>query len=130
MAGREELENFIDRLGEEVSSEETQSGVWVISATEDGVPVFISEDPPVVVFRVNIMGLPPAGEKRNNLMQRLLELNAEGLVHGSYGIEGNQVVLSDALQLESLDFHEFQASFESITLALASHMPELASFQE
>ena len=52
------------------------------------------------------------------------------MVHGSYGVEGSQVVLTDALQLKNLDFNEFQASLDSITLALASHMSALASFKE
>ena len=60
----------------------------------------------------------------------LRQLNATDLVHGSYGIEGTQVVLTDALQLEDLNFSEFQASLESINLALGSHLSALASYQE
>jgi hypothetical protein len=52
------------------------------------------------------------------------------MVHGSYGVEGNLVVLSEALELENLDFSEFQASFDSISLALASHLPALAEYAE
>ncbi len=31
-------------------------------------------------------------------------------------------MLTDTLELENLDFSEFEASFDSITLALASHL--------
>ena len=48
-------------------------------------------------------------------------------MHGSYGLEGDHVVLTDALELENLDFNEFEASFDSITLALASHLGALAA---
>jgi hypothetical protein len=51
-------------------------------------------------------------------------------VHGSYGVEGNHVVLTDALELESLDFSEFEASFDSLTLALATHLGALAPYRE
>jgi hypothetical protein len=35
-------------------------------------------------------------------------------------------VISDALQLEDLDFSELRSSYESIVLAAASHRPVLA----
>jgi hypothetical protein len=130
MASHDDLESFISRLDDAVSSEEVETGIWVLTPGDDSVPVVVSFDPPVVVFRVRVMDLPQAGSNRNELMQKLLEFNAEGLVHGSYGIEGAQIVLTDALQLENLDFNEFQASLDSITLALASHMSALAPFQE
>ena len=130
MASREDLESFISRMDDEVSSEEVETGLWMLSPIEDGAPIAVSYDPPVVVFHVNVMELPEPGEKCNQLMRRLLELNAEGLVHGSYGIEGSRVILSDALQLDNLDFNEFQSSVDSIGVALASHMPALASFKE
>ena len=44
----------------------------------------------------------------------LLEFNARDLVHGSYGIEGDHVVLTDALELTDLDFSEFEASVDSL----------------
>ena len=130
MASREDLESFISRLNDGVNSEEVDGGIWVLSPGDDRAQIVVSYDPPVVVFRVNVMDLPEAEGQRNDLMKRLLELNAEGLVHGSYGIEGSRVILSDALQLENLDFNDFQASLDSISLALASHMPGLAAFQE
>ena len=130
MASRDDLESFVGRLDESVSSDEVGTGIWAITPGEDNAPIVVSFDPPVAVFRVNVMELPEPGPNRSELMQKLLELNTEGLVHGSYGIEGSQVVLTDALQLENLDFNEFQASLDSITLALASHMSALASFKE
>jgi hypothetical protein len=130
MASRDDLESFIGRLDDSMSSEEVETGIWVLTPGEDNVPIVVSYDPPVVVYRVKVMDLPDTGPNRNELMQKLLELNAEGLVHGSYGIEGTQIVLTDALQLENLDFNEFQASVDSITMALASHMSALAPFQE
>ena len=64
------------------------------------------------------------------LFRQLLEYNARELVHGSYGLEGDHVVLTDTLELENLDFSEFEASFDSITLALASHLATLAPYRE
>jgi hypothetical protein len=76
------------------------------------------------------MELPASEPRRGELFRQLLEYNARDLVHGSYGLEGDHVVLTDTLELADLDFTEFEASFESMTLALASHLGALASYRE
>jgi hypothetical protein len=48
-------------------------------------------------------------------------------VHGAYGIENGEVILSDTLELENLQFSEFRASLESLTLAVVSHWQELTT---
>ena len=58
------------------------------------------------------------------------ELNATDLLHGSYGIEQDAVVLTEALELSHLDFQEFLATYESMTLALGTHLRELAVYRE
>ena len=83
-----------------------------------------------MILRVRVMQLPTARDARAELYRQLLEYNARELVHGSYGLEGDHVVLTDTLELENLDYSEFEASFDSMTLALASHFTALAPFRE
>ncbi|HLA88971.1 MAG TPA: YbjN domain-containing protein [Gemmatimonadaceae bacterium] len=132
MVTREDIENFLDRLSADGASyTEVSDGLWNVKpagALDFGVVVHFS--PPVVVMRVKVMELPANAKQRNALTRRLLELNASDLLHGSYGIQADAVLLTEALELEHLDFEEFLASYESITLALASHIRELASFRE
>jgi hypothetical protein len=40
------------------------------------------------------------------------------------------VVLTEALELAHLDYEEFLAAFESMTLSLTTHLRELAGFRE
>ena len=126
MVTREDVQSFIDRLNSGALAEEINPGTWVIR-TPEGAKCVVQYTPPVVVMRVRVME-PPESPKRAELYQRLLELNARDLVHGSYGLEGSHVVLTDTLELENLDFTEFQASYDSIMLALASHMGDLATY--
>ena len=79
---------------------------------------------------MKVMEVPTAEHLLSPLARRLLQLNASELVHGSYGIEGDSVVMSEALELSHLDYEEFLAAYESMTLALASHLRELAPFRE
>jgi hypothetical protein len=77
-----------------------------------------------------VMDLPKTNGKSADLNRRLLELNASDLVHGSYGISSDSIVLTEALELEHLDYEEFQSSYEGMTLALATHLRELTTFSE
>ena len=44
--------------------------------------------------------------------------------------QDESIVLTEALELSHLDYEEFLASYESMTLALASHLRELGSYRE
>jgi hypothetical protein len=86
--------------------------------------------PPVVILRVKVMKLPADDGQLATLSRRLLQLNASDLVHGSYGIEQDAIVLTEALELSHLDYEEFQAAYDGMTLALASHLRELGTYRE
>ena len=132
MVTKEDIESFLDRMttdGTEYS--EVNEGMWVVKpegALETEVVVHYS--PPVVLLRVKVMNLPDGDTTVAALSRRLLQLNATDLVHGSYGIESDSVVLTEALELSHLDYEEFLASYEGMTVALASHLRELSTFRE
>ena len=130
MITREDILSFFDRLyGGNLTATEIEPQLWLLK-TPDDAEVVVHYAPPVVILRVRVMELPASEPRRGELYRQLLEYNARELVHGSYGVEGDHVVLTDTLELENLDFSEFEASFESMTLALASHLGALASYRE
>lgn len=128
----EDIESFLERLRVDGATySELQEGMWLVKpGGELDADVVVHYSPPVVLIRMKVMDLPTADRPVADLSRRLLELNASELVHGSYGIEGDSVVLTEAMELSHLDYEEFQAAFESMTLALASHLRELAPFRE
>jgi hypothetical protein len=130
MITRDDILSFFDRLyGGSLTIMELEPNIWLVRTPEDA-EVVVHYAPPVVILRVRVMELPASEPRRGELFRQLLEYNARDLVHGSYGLEGDHVVLTDTLELEDLDFSEFEASFDSITLALASHLGALAPFRE
>ena len=68
------------------------------------------------------MDLPAAG--REALYRTLLALNTTEMVHGAFGLEGDAVVVVHALELENLDFNEFQAVIDDMSMAVAKHYPQ------
>ncbi len=129
MVSREDIERFLDRLSAEgVTYTEVEPGLWrVRPGGAFDFDIAVTYAPPVVVLRAKVMDLPPDDERLHRLSRRLLELNATDLLHGAYGIERESVVLGEALELSHLDYEEFQASYESMNVALASHLRELAA---
>ena len=127
MITREDVQAWLDRL--EMPAEKVAEDIWLVR-TEEGAELAVNFAPPVLVLRVRVMQLPADAARAGDLFRQLLEYNARDLVHGSYGVEGDHVVLTDTLELTNLDYSEFEASVDSLTLALASHAGTLAPFGE
>jgi hypothetical protein len=132
MVTREDIESFLDRLSTEGASyNEVEPGLWIVKPNGAlDIDVVVHYSPPVVVLRVKVMNLPSDEGRLASLSRRLLQLNATDLVHGSYGIELDSIVLTEALELSHLDYEEFLAAYEGMTLALASHLRELGTYNE
>ena len=132
MVTKEDIESWLNRLSADGASfSEVEPGLWVAKpAGELDFSVVVHYSPPVVLLRVKVMTLPTQAEALATLSRRLLELNASDLVHGSYGIEKDSIVMTEALELSHLDYEEFLAAYESITVSLASHLRELGSYRE
>ena len=132
MVNREDIETFLDRLSNEGATyREIEPGLWTVNPGGAlDLSVVIHHSPPVLVLRVKVMDAPGDSATSARLNRRLLELNATDLLHGSYGIDDGTIVLTEALELAHLDFQEFLAAYESITLALAAHLRELATIHE
>ena len=129
MITREDIQSFLDRL--DGGSLTVRSGAEPLAGADPrrrggrGPLRPAGGDPPGP-------GHGAAGQRaeKRGFFRQLLEFNARDLVHGSYGLEGEHVVLTDTLELENLDYNEFEASFDSVTLALASHLSALAPYRE
>ena len=126
MKTAEDIQSYLLKL--ELPHEEPREGTWVVKGLDGLDNMIITMAGPVVVFRVKLMEVPR--HHREELFRTLLELNATEMMHGAYGVEGDAVVISDTLQLENLDYNEFAATVDDITLAVASHHGRLAKYRE
>jgi hypothetical protein len=127
MLTREDLESYLLRM-EDLETEEIEEGMYLVRSRTGAPPVVINYNPPLLLLRMKVMDLPKAdGAGDAELFRTLLELNASDVVHGAYGLEHCELILSDTLQLETLDFLELQASLESMQLAASGHMDRIRS---
>jgi len=125
MKSNEDIEAYLLQMGRDFFS--PQGGVWIIHDEYDDVEnIVVVNAPPVVTFRVKIMDLPDM--HREGLFEQLLRLNANEMIAGAYGIEQEAIVIVDTLQAENLDFNEFEAAIDGLSMAIAMHFPKLRAF--
>jgi hypothetical protein len=124
MVTREDLESFLIRM--DVDFEEVDPGMYLVRGRNAGWPLVIHQADALLLIRMKLMDLPSdLGDRELELYRTLLELNASDVVHGAYGIEEGELILSDTLEMETLDFLELQASVESIELAASGHKDKI-----
>jgi len=119
MVTKDDIESFLIRMSADY--DEVDEGMFVVRSTHGGA-VVVHHSPPVLLIRMKVMNVPEDESQLLPFFRTLLELNATDVVHGAYGIENGEVVLSDTLELETLDFEELRASVESMQLAASSHI--------
>jgi len=126
MLTRDDVESYLLRTG--LHHEEIGEGMWLAEAS-NGPGIVIHLSPPLLVFRMKVMDLPADEPRCAALFRRLLQLNATDLVHAAYALEEADVILTESLEVENLDFNEFQATIDSFQMALASHLDALADYR-
>ena len=124
MVTREDVESYLFRTG--LDHHEISEGMWLVEGNGDGAGIVVHYSPPLVVFRLKVMDLP--GDE--NRCASLLELNAADLVHAAYALEQGDVILTESLEAENLDFNELQATLDSFQMALASHFDALSDYRD
>jgi hypothetical protein len=119
----EDLEGYLLRL--ERRFERAEDGTYLLSMGADKPLVALRVAAPVLVAQIDIGHFPADDAAAAPLFKKLLVLNATALVHAAYGIEGNTIVLSAALELKNLDLNELEAVLADLDMALANQVPTL-----
>jgi len=127
MRSREDIESYLSRA--EVQYEVVgDDDMWLVRDSSLGESIAIKIAGPLLLFRVKVLDLSGV-EDEAALFRELLKLNATDLVHGSYGISEDAIVLTCTLEVENLDFNELQAVLDDFSLALANHYEKLTKFR-
>ena len=121
------IEQYLIEL--KYSYRELKPNLWLLDDTGHGLEgMVIMYADPLVIIEVQVMNAP--GNKRQEFFAKLLELNASDMIHGAYGLEGEKVVIIDSMEYETMDFVQFRASLDAISLALTQHYPILSVYRE
>ncbi len=107
---------------------EVGENIWMIEDENHSLNgVVVAYNDPLVIIRVAVMPVPQ--DDRLELFTKLLELNANDVVHGAYALDTNDIILIDTLEYDSMDLQDFRASLDAISLALTQHYPVLSKYR-
>ena len=127
MRTRDDIEAYLSGSG--YRHDEVGEGTWVVEdAGSPGARVVVRLEEDLVIFRLAVMPVSEVKQKEG-MFQALLTLNASDMVHGSYGIDDDLIVMSCVLRLDDLDLSEFRGTIDDFLLALARHRDELAKYR-
>ncbi len=118
----EDVETYLLQLDRRF---ENDAGTYLLTGGPNATPIALRVAPPIVAIRVSIGPIPDDAAHQTRFFRRLLEYNATDLMHISYGIDAEGVVLSAALPLDNLDLNELEATLSDVDLALMRHVPVL-----
>ncbi len=129
MRTREDIESYLMRSGIAYEPiDEADDATWIVRDHSSGGTILVRLAGPIVFFRSKVLRLEHVRET-DPLFRKVLELNASDMVHGSYAIAGDDIVLTCALRLENLDYNEYQGTIDDFSLALTNHHSVLAAFR-
>jgi hypothetical protein len=120
MKTREDIQAYLIRSG--LPYQEVDPENWLVRVEDGADPVVVHLHGPVVLVRADVGGVPK--KDREAFFADLLHRNAEELVHCSYGLTGDKVILSGAMPLENLDYNEFMSTLDDVALALGRTAPD------
>ena len=121
------IEQYLIEL--KYSYREVKPNIWLLDDEENSLEgIIVMYADPIVIIQVQVMEVPTLNS--HELYRKLLELNAGDMIHGAYGLDGNKVVLLNTLRYDTMDYTEFRATLDAISLALTQHYPILSVYRE
>ena len=126
MRSVQDVEAYLGRMNRRFTPVEDQPGTFLVYGHSYMPPTALRVDPPLVVLRVHVGDIDGDATANAELFRKLLGLNAKSLVHTSFGLEDQRIVLVSALELENLDYNELQATLDEIDMTLAQQVASLA----
>jgi hypothetical protein len=114
MKTREDIQAYLIRSG--LAHQEVDAETWLVRVEDEAQPVVVRLQGSLVLVRAEVGSVPK--KDREPFFATLLRENADSLVHCSYGLTGDNVILSGALPLENLDYNEFISTLDDLAMAL------------
>ena len=115
---------FAEKMHLEILSKDATEALIVVQDEKRGIyNLVIDCEDPILVMEQLIYKVETPSE---NHYKRLLQMN-RSLVHGAFVLdeEAKHVLFRDTLQIENLDFNEFEGTVNALSLGLAEFAHEI-----
>lgn len=123
------VEKFIHDLEYTIVHRSEETGVFVIENPLDGIRnLIVGIAPPVILFEQYLFTIT----KDNEEMFKALLMKNRDMIHGAFAIteDGKKVIFRYTLQIHNLDFNEFEAAINSLSLLMSEYYEQLIQFSK
>lgn len=125
----ETIEDFALRLDCKILYKNEQSGILKIDNQADGIHnLILGFAPPILIMEQYLFTFR---EGNTEMFKKLLQKNRD-TIHGAFVIseEGNRVLFRYTMQLQNLDFNEFESALNSLGLLVSEFSQQIIDFSK
>jgi len=125
----ETIEEFALRLNCKILYRNEQSGILKIDNQPDGIHnLILGIAPPILIMEQFLFSFK---EDNIGMFKKMLQKNRD-TIHGAFVIseEGNRVLFRYTMQLQNLDFNEFESALNSLGLLISEFSQEIIDFSK
>ncbi len=123
------IEKYILDIGYSIKYKNRNEGIFVIENEADGVHnLIIGVATPVLIFEQYLFTLQ---QDHGDIFKALLMKNRD-IIHGAFALteDGKKVIFRYTLQIHNLDFNEFEAAVNSLSLLVNEYSDKLITFSK
>jgi hypothetical protein len=125
----ETIEDFALRLNCRILYKDVPNGILMIDNQSDGINnLILGIAPPILIMEQFLFSFR---EDNLAMFKKLLQKNRDTL-HGGFVIneEGDRVLFRYTMQLQNLDFNEFESALNSLGLLLSEFSEQIIEFSK
>lgn len=123
------VKSYIETMDYTIVDENEKEGVLVIENLMDGVRnLIVGVVSPILILEQYLFTLK---EDNQETFKALLIKNRD-IIHGAFSLteDGKKVIFRYTLQLNNLDFNEFEAALNSLSLLMSEYFEQLIKFSK
>ncbi len=123
------IEDFAIRLNCRILYKNEQTGILKIENEPDGIHnLIIGVAPPILIMEQLLFSFR---EDNMEMFKKLLQKNRD-TIHGAFVIneEGDRVLFRYTMQLQNIDFNEFESALNSLGLLLSEFSQQMIDFSK
>lgn len=123
------IEEFANKLNCRIVYKNEANGILKIDNQPDGIHnLIIGIAPPILIMEQFLFSFKT---DHVNMFKQLLQKNRD-TIHGAFVIneEGNKVLFRYTMQLENINFNEFEGAINSLGLLLSEYAQQIIDFSK
>lgn len=125
----DKIESFAKQMQCEISYRDEADGILVLKNEQDGIHnLILGVAPPILILEMYLFSFK---EDNLHMFKTLLQKNRDTL-HGAFVLneEGTKVLFRYTMQIETIDYNEFEGAINAVGLLLSEFAPNIIEYSK